>query len=66
SEQYNVRLGMLKSYLNKKGTLTVKGEGILGGKPNKVSPVMLTEIMSSGEDRIARAGESKGSVNNIM
>ncbi|HGJ5872756.1 MAG TPA: hypothetical protein ACHBY4_02960 [Arsenophonus apicola] len=66
SEQYNVRLGMLKSYLNKKGTLTVKGEGILGGKPNKVSPVMLTEIMSSGEDRIARAGESKGSMNNIM
>ncbi|WGL98934.1 hypothetical protein QE177_03285 [Arsenophonus sp. aPb] len=60
SEQYNVRLGMLKSYLNKKGRLTVRGEAILGGKPNKVSPVMLTEIMSSGEDGIAKAGGLKG------
>ncbi|WGO82998.1 hypothetical protein [Arsenophonus apicola] len=59
SEQYNVRLSTLKSYLNKKGTLTVIGEAILGGKPNKVSPVMLTEIMSSGEDRIAKAGGLK-------
>ncbi|HGJ5860437.1 MAG TPA: hypothetical protein ACHBX6_12260 [Arsenophonus nasoniae] len=60
SEQYNVRLGTLKNYLNKKGTLTVRGEAILGGKPNKVSPEMLTEIMSLGAERIAKAGGLKG------
>ncbi|HGJ5866807.1 hypothetical protein [Arsenophonus nasoniae] len=60
SEQYNVRLGTLKNYLNKKRTLTVRGEAILGGKPNKVSPEMLTEIMPLGAERIAKAGGLKG------
>lgn len=60
SEQYNVRLGTLKNYLNKKGTLTVRGEAILGGKPNKVSPEILTKIMSLGAEGIKKAGGLQG------
>ncbi|HGJ5883630.1 MAG TPA: hypothetical protein ACHBY7_10580 [Arsenophonus sp.] len=55
SEQYNINLTALNNYLDKNGTLKVRGRIFLGGKSNKITPEMLTEIMSLGAEGFAKA-----------
>ncbi|HGJ5883629.1 hypothetical protein [Arsenophonus sp.] len=60
SEQYNVNLTILKSYLNKKGPLTVRGKRFSGHESNMVTPEMLTKIASLGALGVAKAGGLTG------
>lgn len=60
SEQYNINLTTLNNYLDKNGTLKVRGRIFLGGKANKITPEMLKEIMSLGTEGFAKAGGLAG------
>lgn len=60
SEKYKVNLTTLNNYLYYNGTLTVRGKSFLGGKTNKITPEILTEIMSLGKNGLAKAGGLKG------
>lgn len=56
SEQYNINLTALNNYLDKNGTLTVKGKHFLGVEFNKITPIILREIVYLGGKGIAKAG----------
>ncbi|WP_339053410.1 hypothetical protein [Arsenophonus endosymbiont of Crataerina pallida] len=60
SQQYNVNLHTLNSYLNKKGTLTVNGKNFLGDKSSKLTPELLETIASLDAEEFTKAGGLTG------